>query len=100
MNSIAGLDVVQTVDGDGEWIYGIADYQVSSLVGQILTQLEAMGLSESQLKANKSVFNRMVYGWFEEVKDNCRTAAMDELTPLNIKRDGDKFVATYRGVKK
>lgn len=64
-----------TVDGDGDWVYPTNHDALKSLVGQLLTQLEAMGLNSTQLKATKSIFNRVVYGWFEAVKDNCRTAA-------------------------
>lgn len=85
------IEVTQKVDGDGEWQYGISPFQVSNLVGQVLTQLETMGLSESQLKASKAVFNRMIYGWFEEVKENCRTSSLEVTKPVEIIRTKDGF---------
>ncbi len=85
------VQIIQKIDGNGDWYYNISPNQVSNLVGQVLTQLEAMGLPESQLKANKAIFNRMVYGWFEEVKDNCRTSSLEVTKPFELIRTKDGF---------
>lgn len=72
------------VDGKshGSATYPLIDYQVSNLVGKVLTQLELMPLSEVQLSAAKSVFNEIIHNWFEDVKDNSRTAATKYLHPF------------------
>ena len=72
------------VDGKehGSAHYPIIDYQVSNLVGKVLTQLELMPLSEVQLKAAKSIFNEMLRNWFEDIKDNSRTASTKHLHPF------------------
>ena len=89
-NSITRVTSDDPIDGQkhGSAYYPIIDYQVSNLVGQVMTQLEVTALNEVQLKALKSIFNQLLYGWFEEVKDNSRTAGVKYLHPFWIV-DGD-----------
>lgn len=92
------LPLVSREDGAGEWYYSIQEVQLKDLLGQLLTQLEASGMDTGQLTANKSIVRRLVHTWFEDVKDNCRTASIKQLTPFVIGFDArtEEFEVTYK----
>lgn len=82
MNLAISIDSPEDGKEHGSATYPLIDFQVSNLVGQVMTQLESMPLTEVQLKAAKSIFNNILYGWFEDVKSNSRTAATKHLHPF------------------
>jgi hypothetical protein len=47
---------------------------VRRLLGQILTQIEAMNLPQKTEEANKAIFIQMIWRWFDEVMDNSATS--------------------------
>lgn len=75
----AGFDV----NYEDYW-YPIQKFQVSNLLGQVLTQLDAMNLSPDATKANRNIFIQMMWRWFDEVMDNSVTSADDRITPIKI----------------
>jgi len=57
--------------------YPINHYLLRNLLGQILTQVEAMNLSGQSEKALKAIFTQMAWRWFDEVTENSITSAPD-----------------------
>ena len=66
--------------------FPIDSSQVNDLLGQILTQIEAMNLSEKSENANKAIFKQMIWHWFDEVMDNSWTSSNGCIAPIKIVR--------------
>lgn len=73
-----------TSNPDFDIYYPIHFDQVHHLVGQLLTQVEALGLPEPQSKAAKDVFKKLLYDWWFIVTENSKTAAADQLKPIEF----------------
>jgi hypothetical protein len=71
---------------DYEDLYFPIDHnQIRSLLGQVLTQVEAMNLQPQNEKAVKAIFTQMLWRWFDEVMENSITSAHGCIAPLKIK---------------
>jgi hypothetical protein len=75
-------------DYESHW-FPINHSQVRDILGQILTQIEAMNLNEKSERASKAIFTQMVWRWFDEAMDNSATSYEPAgLRPIKSK-DGD-----------
>lgn len=55
--------------------FPIDHHQLRNLLGQALTQIEAMNLQPASEKASKAIFTQMFWRWFDEVMENSITSA-------------------------
>lgn len=56
--------------------------QVENLLGQMLTQVEAMNLREQVEKANKDIVRQRIWKWFEDVQENSLTSYQGCIAPI------------------
>jgi hypothetical protein len=74
-----------TIGNLDELYFPVNKGQVNDILGKILTQLEAMNLTEKSERANKAIFKQMVWHWFDEAIDNSVTSANGCIAPIKIK---------------
>ncbi len=79
--------------GDYEKFYFPIDHrQVRDILGQILTQVEAMNLNDKSEKALKAIFTQMIWRWFDEVMDNSSTSSEKAgIRPIRNERGNEYF---------
>lgn len=71
--------------------YPIQYFQVSNLLGQILTLVDMLGLSEGQEKSCKDMVTQTTHRWFDRVVENSETASVEELKPMFIPDTGKQY---------
>ena len=73
--------------GDFEkYWFPIDHFQIRNLLGQTLTQIEAMNLSQQAEKATKAIFTQMFWRWFDEVMANSVTSSDGIIAPIKKTR--------------
>lgn len=88
---------------DFEGLYfPINHLQLRNLLGQVLTQVEAMVLPPQSEKATKAIFTQMLWRWFDDVMDNSVTSSRGCIAPIKVAPcmcDGIKEGCTHCTVK-
>lgn len=58
--------------------------QVKDLLGKVLTQIEAMNLSEKAENANKSIAKQTIWLWWENAQENSLTSWERCIGPIDM----------------
>lgn len=58
-----------------QYYFPVSTRQFESLVGKMLTHIEAMNLSERSEKANKDIVRQNMWTWWERAQENSLTSA-------------------------
>lgn len=58
--------------------------QVNTLLGKLLTHIEAMNLPSSAEKANKDLVRQSLWSWFGEVQENSMTSYRNCIAPIEL----------------
>lgn len=70
-----------------DYYFPVNQYQVSQLLGKLLTHIDAMGLPERAEKANKDLVRQSFWKWWDEAKDNSLTSYRGCIAPIEVVRD-------------
>jgi hypothetical protein len=76
--------------------YPVNHRQVRDLLGKLLTQLDAMALSDRAHGAAKSLLTREVWGWWNGVYENATTSYKGCLAPIVM--NGDTAIIDERTI--
>lgn len=68
--------MVATAYGDGKWLTPIGASEVRSLASDLVTIIDATGMSSSQAKAVKSLLVKRAYSWFESETESAWSATV------------------------
>lgn len=80
--------------------FPVSHPQIQTLLGKMLTHIEAMGLPEKAEKANKDLVRQSIYGWFTDVQENSMTSYRGCIGPIVLLRDTNGTERKYVWVQK